>query len=162
MEEKNKRNSSLELLRIICMILIIAHHYSVHGGFSPLSLENLSMERMFIRIIGMFGRVSTSVFILISGYFLVTSDTKKYYRKIVHLMAEMLFYSIILYCIMALVSPPLKLDGKKIFEMFFPVFWGNWFVVYYILLYVLSPFINIWLKAMSRKTYTIFMIISVC
>ena len=28
--EKKQRNSSFELLRIICMLLIVAHHYVVH------------------------------------------------------------------------------------------------------------------------------------
>ena len=31
-EEKTKRKSNIELLRIICIIMIIAHHYTIHGG----------------------------------------------------------------------------------------------------------------------------------
>ena len=30
---KEERQSNFELLRIISMILIVAHHYAVHGGF---------------------------------------------------------------------------------------------------------------------------------
>ena len=37
-----KRNSSLDLLKIIGMFLIIAHHYYVHGGFAPVSVDNIS------------------------------------------------------------------------------------------------------------------------
>ena len=29
-----ERNSSIELLRILSMILIVFHHYAVHGGFN--------------------------------------------------------------------------------------------------------------------------------
>ena len=161
-DKKKIRNSSLELLRVICILLIIVHHYSVHGGFLPLSVDSLSTGRIFVRMIGLFGRISNSIFVLISGYFLVEATTKKHYRKIVPLMMEMLFYSIIIYGIMNVISPtPLLKSGgvKKLIEVFFPFFWGNWFVVYYILLYILSPFINVGLKAMSRKKYTAFVIV---
>lgn len=30
--EKCKRNSNIEALRILCMLLIVAHHLVVHGG----------------------------------------------------------------------------------------------------------------------------------
>lgn len=31
MKEREKRNSSIEALRIIAMLMIIAYHYAVHG-----------------------------------------------------------------------------------------------------------------------------------
>lgn len=31
--DRAKRNSSLELLRIICMVMIVAHHFAVHSRF---------------------------------------------------------------------------------------------------------------------------------
>lgn len=30
---KNNRNSAIELLRIIAMLMIVFHHFGVHGGF---------------------------------------------------------------------------------------------------------------------------------
>ncbi len=53
-----KRNSSLDLLKIIGMFLIIAHHYYVHGGFAPVSVDNISKGRIF------FG---TSLYVRIMG-----------------------------------------------------------------------------------------------
>lgn len=73
---KKERNSSLELLRIICIILIIAHHYSYHGGYDGVTYENLSAGVIFIQIIGMFGRMACSIFALISGYFLINANKK--------------------------------------------------------------------------------------
>ena len=32
-ERKSERNSALELLRIVAVLMIIGHHYSLHGGF---------------------------------------------------------------------------------------------------------------------------------
>ena len=36
-EQKNTRNSSVELLRIISMIVIVGYHYSLHGGYDKFS-----------------------------------------------------------------------------------------------------------------------------
>lgn len=66
-----ERNSSFELLRIICIILIIAHHYSVHGGYDSFIYNNISFGTIFIQGLSMFGRASCSVFAMISGYFLI-------------------------------------------------------------------------------------------
>lgn len=39
MELKQKRNSSVELLRIIAMLFIVISHYSVHGGIDIKALD---------------------------------------------------------------------------------------------------------------------------
>lgn len=70
-----ERNSSIELLRIICMLLIIAHHYSIHTNFSQSSADMIIANRVFLQIFGSFGKVSCSIFALISGYYLVTSES---------------------------------------------------------------------------------------
>lgn len=40
------RNSSIELLRIIAMFMILAHHFIVHNGYDVLKLP-LGPERIF-------------------------------------------------------------------------------------------------------------------
>lgn len=39
---KEKRTSGLELLRIVSMLLIIAYHYMICGGYEPFSVKNLT------------------------------------------------------------------------------------------------------------------------
>lgn len=41
------RNSSIELLRIIAMFMILAHHFIVHNGYDVLKLP-LGPERIFL------------------------------------------------------------------------------------------------------------------
>ena len=41
-----QRNSSIELLRIIAMFMILAHHFIVHNGYDVLKLP-LGPERIF-------------------------------------------------------------------------------------------------------------------
>ena len=62
---EKKRNASLDLLKCICMILIIAHHYVVHGGYDGINIENFSKGRFFLQQVGMYGSLSCDVFALI-------------------------------------------------------------------------------------------------
>ncbi len=119
---KKERNSSLELLRILCMLCIISAHYYGHGGYSTLTYGSLSAGNIFIQVTSMFGRISCSVFALISGYFLVSAERKNHYRKIVPLIAEMTFYSIVICLVMKTIVP---VAGKDILQSFFPLMWGG-------------------------------------
>lgn len=57
--KQNKvRNSSIELLRIIAMIIIIMHHFGIHGVFHMLDksyniliVDNLSWQIIFTQIV---------------------------------------------------------------------------------------------------------------
>ena len=44
------RNSSIELLRIIAMFMILAHHFIVHNGYDVLKLP-LGPERIFFQLV---------------------------------------------------------------------------------------------------------------
>lgn len=74
MSAYNRKNSSIELLRIICIILIVAHHYCVHGISDALSYETINGYRVFLQLFGAFGKVACSIFALISGYYLVSYE----------------------------------------------------------------------------------------
>lgn len=94
---KQERNSSFEILRIIAILFIVAHHFSVHGGFDFSSLGNSSqviINRTWINFIAQFGKLGVNLFILISAFFLIESKFKA--RKVLSILAEMLFISITL------------------------------------------------------------------
>ena len=67
-----ERNSSIELLRILAILIIISHHFSVHGVFHVLEkvppmliVDNLSWQIIFTQIIsGIGGLLGNSIFIL--------------------------------------------------------------------------------------------------
>ena len=61
-----KRESNLELLRIIMMILIVAHHFALHGGFDY-PKEVVSLNRLWIQLMTIGGKLGVDVFVLISG-----------------------------------------------------------------------------------------------
>jgi len=45
-----KRNSSLELLRILSMVMILAHHYVIHNGYS-FELIPFGINRFLLQIL---------------------------------------------------------------------------------------------------------------
>ncbi len=87
---KNIRKSNLELLRIICMIMIVAHHYVVHG---TIWYDNtMSLNKYFIQLYGAGGKISVYCFVLISGYFLSTSKSSRW-KSLVKLWIQVTFFS---------------------------------------------------------------------
>lgn len=86
-----ERDSNIELLRCICMLLLVAHHYAVHGGL-------LGLEFSLAKYVGLIflpiGKICFLAFIAISMYFLV--DGKAKFSRFLKCWLEVLFYSVIL------------------------------------------------------------------
>lgn len=67
--KRSNRNSNIEILRIISMVLIVAHHYAIHG----FSMPNLPVikNKVVVEFLFAGGKLGVNCFILISAYFLV-------------------------------------------------------------------------------------------
>lgn len=87
------RKSNLELLRIVAMCLIIAHHYVANSGVKALySMAAHPSRTIFIQFWGMLGKPAINMFVLITGWFMCTSKlTPTRYLKVV---GPILFYRI--------------------------------------------------------------------
>ena len=73
MPGKTTRSSNLELLRILCMLLIIGDHITGQGGIADYSTLPSSFA---FCLIGCGSRIACSVFILIGGWFLCEQPYK--------------------------------------------------------------------------------------
>ena len=93
--EKRLRQSNIELLRIVSMIMIVAHHFSVHGNFK-FPIDTLTVNRLWTQFIQMGGKIGVDIFVLISGYFLVSSVTIKK-EKVIKLWLQIFTYSVVLF-----------------------------------------------------------------
>ena len=59
------RNSNIELLRIVTMLMIIAHHYVVNSGLYHLMSESsLNDNSLFLYLLGMWGKTGINCFII--------------------------------------------------------------------------------------------------
>lgn len=144
----NVRNSNLELLRIVSMILIIMHHYSVHGGFDLIN-SDLSLNQIWVQILSLGGKLGVNCFILITGYFMITSTFK--FKSILKIILEVLFYSIIPIFIFYGFNI-MDISFKVLIQSILPINFNlYWFATTYIILYFLIPFINNFIQFSSKR-----------
>lgn len=149
-KSKTMRMSNFELLRIICMIFIITHHFAVHTYLS-LSTPIFNFRVMNALTIG--GKLGVNIYILISGYFLINSNFK--IKKLIKLILEIIFYTVLIYTILSLLGYA-RFDITTFVRQFFPIYKSQyWFMTYYIILYLLSPFLNKLLKNCNFKEFII-------
>ena len=170
-EDKKVRQSNFELLRIIAMLMIVAHHFSVHSGFAWGSLKGINGT--FLNFISIWGKIGNNIFILISGYFLVTVKTLKI-NKILKLWLQIFSYSILILFLACVIDTNYadgclrfsfaisgigRLSTRELLMHLFPIGFGEWwFASTYFMLFLLSPFINKALLNMTRKEYQIMLV----
>lgn len=141
---QGQRDSSIELLRIIAMLMIVFYHFHVH----VLSVES---DFVFFKAIQIPIHISVPLFVLISGYFGIHCSTIGFSK----LLSQICFYSISLLLIAYLIGLffpcPHPLTKLQIINGLFFVSRTNnlWFIRTYLLLYLLSPFWNKVLQGQS-------------
>ena len=70
-----RRESSLELYRIILMFLIVAHHYVVNSGvWNVVNADPLSPKSLFLLEFAAWGKTGINCFMMITGYFMCKSN----------------------------------------------------------------------------------------
>lgn len=146
---KKERKSNIELLRIIAIVLIISFHYVFKSNFK---FEELSINSFIVKSFYMFGELGVNLFILITGYFMVSG--KFSIKKLICLILEVNFYHT-LSVIIGQKLGIIQLDTiKDYIMMFFPIINNKyWFITAYIIIYVLSPYLNILIHNMKKKEY---------
>lgn len=158
-EKATKRNSNIELLRIILILIIIMHHLIVHGvnlklmKNGQLEMNNINIQAMFINT---FIIIGVNVFIFISGYY----GIKFKIIKLIKLIGEMIFYSLIINLIF-IISGINELNLKMIISSLLPIkIW--WFLTCYIILLVVSPYLNIIIDNSNKiEQYILILILTV-
>lgn len=146
-----QRQSNIELLRIIAMILIVAHHFSVHGGFK-FSNEVITANLLWIQFLKLGGKIGVNIFVLISGYFLITKSSVKT-NKVLKLWLQIFTCSMFFYVLFVIVGiEPFKISSfiKSLFSLIFARWW---FATTYFALYLFSPFLNKLLISLDKKDY---------
>lgn len=159
--QKSKvRNSSIELLRIIAMLMIVFHHFAVHGGFEW--GRAISINRLWYNFIIMGGKIGVNVFVIISGYYLINDDIKSVgLEKIIKFLGQAFFYSIAIFIIGKLTGVS-NLGVKSLVKACLPITFSEWwFASTYFVLYLMHPFLNKLLHSLDQSSYQRFILILV-
>ena len=153
LDRQTDRQTGPEVLRIIAMLLIVFHHFALHGG---IDYTTFSLNNAYLNIVEFGGKIGVNVFVIITGYFSCTS--KFSFQKIFKLLFAVEFYSLTLMIVSLFTGAQefrVMLFVKGVFPLLFD---GYWFVTIYIILYVLSPFLNAGIGKL-RKTHLSFIIV---
>ena len=142
------RNSNIELLRILVMIMIIAHHFSVHGLFE---VENLlSVNNIWLQILASGGKIAVNIFVMISGYFLISSS-KIQTKKILKFLSQIWFYSLGIFMLFVISGlKPFSMSDLAKHIMGYPIWW---FAKNYLALYLIHPYVNKCLNNLNKNEY---------
>lgn len=146
----NCRNSSFELLRIICMLFIVSHHLQLlHADITVFDYEIGRLFKPFVI-------VAVNVYILISGWFGINFKLK----RLVSLITQTWFYSVLGF-VVAVVLGYHKIILHRDILVFIPIIAHKyWFVTSYVILYIMSPFINPVVNTVCKRTFFRFLLVS--
>ena len=144
-----ERQSNMELLRLVAMMMILVMHmdYGAFGLPTAESVEQAPMTtfgRIFVEHLCL---VAVNVYVLISGWFGIRPKMKSFVR----LMLQVATYSII-------ITGAFLLLGKATFKIGYVtdmLIIGKqyWFVVSYLLLYLVSPILNTFVEHSSKREF---------
>lgn len=148
---KKERQSNIEVLRILSMLMIIGHHFALHGRFnySQYNAQLVDVEKVLV-IFQAFGKVGVDIFVLIGAYFLVGRKYKS--SRIVNLLLVSTFYSTAIYILFVTFNLDIRSDfSNENIWLPFPGISSYWFVWSYIVMLIFMPVLNIALKNMTKK-----------
>jgi len=171
LKEKNEvctRKSNFELLRIVAMFMIVASHYVVHGiiSFNPDYIsEQVSMtNKLLVIAIGQGGNIAVTLFFMLTGFFLCRSENAKCLRVLLQTM----FYACCLF-LLAIICKFLRVslinsNSISLFSLIFLPLSSNhwWFVTSYILLIFMTPYINRFVRNISKNKFACLVLFSIC
>jgi surface polysaccharide O-acyltransferase-like enzyme len=162
---KAVRNSSVEVLRLIAMLLIVMHHWFVHGIGVDFAL--FTSRELIFQTFEIFGKIGVDIYILISGYYLINGQFRwsKFWSLLIQtLVFSLLWLAIDYLCVntgYATWAEITSLDQARfIVHACFPFFFEYWFLVGYLILYLISPWLNKMIKALSKKELGLLCLVS--
>lgn len=155
MKEKTKRNSSIELLRIISMIGVVILHYNnaSMGGALGMVLDG-SPNQYYLYLIESLFVCAVNVFVMISAYFLACNQNRKLI-KILELFVQVIVFNLAFYVFGVL-------RGHKVFtvsSLISSLLPANYFLILYSVLYIISPYLNLIIKQLNKEQFKRLLII---
>ena len=157
----SRRNSSIELLKIVGIILIVISHvvqtlhsnndYVIENDYIlDISTATTNIQQLTLTILRYSGSLGNSIFFICSAWFLLDND-KVDKKKILHMLMNVWVISITILIAVYIIRGG-NLQIKLIIKQILPTtFENNWYITCYLLFYPLHPFLNRLIKSMEQK-----------
>ncbi|MBR3150201.1 MAG: acyltransferase [Eubacterium sp.] len=139
--ENKKRLANLDLLKVVSMVMIVCHHYLVHGGV--LEAAKITDANFYVAwLIGILSIVGVNCFVLCSGYLM--TENRFRFSKLVYLWLQIFVINLVLRAYEFYVSG-FDISAQKLLAVIFPIsFQEYWYMSAYFAFYLLSPLL-IWI-----------------
>ena len=143
------RNSNIELLRIIAMVMILGLHVNYLAIGEPSSQDIAtsplqSFVRMFAEYVCIVG---VNVFVLISGWFGINYKLK----GLCNFLFQSLFFSLIIFTLFV-IAGNIGMNRLNIMSSFLLYKNAYWFVWAYLVLYIMAPILNAFIEKSNKQT----------
>lgn len=148
MKEKKAIMSNFELMKIVSMILIVLWHY-IHNTYL---LDKTDGFLHFVLIIVWFlAIVHVNSFVIVMGYF--QSEKKFRLSRILALNNAAWFYKVVFLILFIVLG--IGVTSIEKWQLISPITLYNqyWFLSTYLILYCISPFLNIVIRNISKKKF---------
>jgi hypothetical protein len=143
------------------MLMIVAHHYVVNSGLisagGPLVAYPDAPNSIFLRLFGVWGKTGINCFLMITGYFMCTSQITL--KKYIKLILQVYFYNIIIFLVFLWFGYE-SVSITRLAKLALP-FWGfsNGFVSCFLMFYLTIPFWNILIKNMTKRQHVLLLML---
>lgn len=145
-----ERETNIELLRVISMAMVITLHCLGHGGVLDLYSFGEAGYILFYLFRG-FCFAAVNCFILITGYFMISAEIK--ISRVIKLIIQVEFYSILCLLLTKYLFQE-SVEAQDIFKALFPLTNKQyWFATHYVILLVLIPLINKFIRGIGKKEH---------
>lgn len=142
------RISNIEILRIVCMVMIILFHYYLYGAFSK--EMDVTASYVVMQLLSSGSKIGVDVFVVITGYFLITQEFR--WLKLCKFFSCTYFWSLVILAFAIFMFGVDQLAPDRILESLFPLTPLNWFARSYFILYIMFPLLNRFIFRVSRRT----------
>lgn len=146
------RQSNMELLRIIAILMITMHHTIIDKYRGSIVDGNVLLDGWQINtILNSFVYIGVNLFVLISGYF----GIKFKWKGVLNLFIMCVFYMFINLLVSTYILHADSFSFRTIIYRSLNAFTqtSKWFVLAYTVLYFISPFLNAAIEYMSKEQY---------
>lgn len=144
-----KRDSKYELLRIVLIFMVITVHYlnPEMGGALKYSIVNKN-NHIIALLLESVGVIAVNVFIILAGFF-GNKRMSLSLRKSIGLILYVIGYNFVFRMIDFVIGAK-EVSMNAILGIFIP---ANWYIILYIALIVVAPYINYLIKHITQKQF---------
>lgn len=142
-----KRESNIELLRVVAMLLVLLVHcnYFSLGVVTIDDIATTPISSFFKAFAEQLCIICVNVFILISGWFGIHPSVK----GVSSFLYQILFYHLLISSVVFWVNGTISLN-----ILFMPILQGSyWFIPAYLILYCLTPILNSFIENTPTRQY---------